>query len=344
MRKLLLPVAALGAVLVTACGGAKPAAIQAPAPTPTPTQTPTPSPTPTAVYPLTGLPVTDAADARRPALSVKIDNISLAMPQAGLNDADLVADILVEGGLTRLMATYQSHDAPLIGPIRSARPVDGNLLRELGGGIFAFSGASEHGIAPVKALSASKLVAYDYEPQWFWRDHSRPAPHNVFSTSKRLYDAGRAAQVKWKAPAPLFTYSTTAQVGRSVSSVRLPFSSFSTAAWTWTGHGYARTQDGRPDVMVHGARVTTTNVVILSVGWHSAGYRDVAGNRAPYVDVIGSGKAWVMRDGTLVAGKWVRSSTRSAVKLVDAHGQAIPLSPGRTWLELQPRPFAPSFS
>jgi len=333
---------AVGAVLLSlaACGGAKPAARSVTAPAATPSSTPTAV---TAVYPLTGLPVTDPRRAARPALSIKIDNIEPAMPQAGLNKADIVTDILVEGGLTRLMATFQSQDAPLVGPIRSARPVDADLLRELDGGIFAYSGASRGGIALVKARSTSALVSFDNDPRWFWRDYSRPAPHNVFSTTARLYEAGKKARPSLPTAPQLFTYSTTSPVAPARTSVKLPFSSFSSSAWTWNGHAYLRTQNGRPDVLVHSERVSTTNVVILSVSWSETDILDAAHNRAPYVHVIGSGKAWLMRDGKVVAGRWVRPSYKVPMKLVDATGQTIALAPGRTWIELQPRPYSPTF-
>ena len=90
-------------------------------------------------------------------------------------------------------------------------------------------------------------------------------------------------------------------------------------------------------------RVSTTNVVILSVTWRPTHIIDDAGNADPYVIVIGSGKAWVMRNGQLVAGKWVRPSYKVPMQLLDATGQPIALAPGRTWLELQPRPFVPAF-
>src|SRR5437763_4675915 len=97
------------------------------------------------------------------------------------------------------------------------------------------------------------------------------------------------------------------------------------------------------DVLVHHERVSTSYFVVLSVTWSQTDILDAAHNRAPYVHVIGSGKAWVMRDGKLVAGRWVRPSYRSPVKLLDASGQVIALAPGRTWMELQPRPYHPAF-
>lgn len=337
---------AVVALAVTACGGSgvKPSAAQQ-SPSASPTSSPTPTPTQVArVYPLTGLPITNAAAATRPALSVKIDNIAPALPQAGLNRADLVTDILVEGGLTRLMATFQSQDTSLIGPIRSARPVDADLLRELNGGIFAYSGAAPGEIAPSKAHSNALLIANDNEPQWFWRDSSRAIPHNVFSSTARLYKAGRSSGRKLTAPPQLFTYGAAPRGARAAKSVHLEFSPNTSSGWTWTGSTYVRTQNGRPDTLVDGSRVSTTNIVVLSVTWRPTDIIDDAGNADPYVIVIGSGPALVMRNGVAIAGKWVRPSYRVPMKILDAAGHPIPLQPGRTWLELQPRPYRPVLS
>jgi hypothetical protein len=60
-----------------------------------------------------------------------------------------VVEQLVEGGMTRFFAIFQSHDSPLVGPVRSARPVDAALLRQLGGGLFGYTGAAAGEIAPV---------------------------------------------------------------------------------------------------------------------------------------------------------------------------------------------------
>jgi hypothetical protein len=330
------------AVIAAACGGSHSALKKAAEPLAT-TPPPTTAPPKPAVYPLTGMPATDAARARRPALSVKIDNVGDALPQSGLNKADLVTDILVEGGLTRLMATFQSQDTSLIGPIRSARPVDADLLRELNGGIFAYSGAAPGEIAPSIDHSTALLVSNDHDSRWFWRTSAKPAPHNVMSSTDMLYKAGKTLRPKLGPPPQLFHYSTAAAIGRAVRSVTLPFSSYSTAGWTWTGSSYVRTQNGAPDRLADGSRISTTNVVIISVSWSRTNIIDAAGNADPYVHVIGSGKAYVMRDGKLIVGRWVRHSYKQPMRLIDANGHFIKLRPGRTWLELQPRPFTPHF-
>jgi len=302
------------------------------------------------VYPLTGLPVTNPANAHRPALSVKVDNAPSARPQTGLNDADLVTEELVEGGLTRFMATFQSHDTAQVGPIRSARPVDADLLAELGGGIFAYSGAAAGEIAPVKAYSGAVLLSYDAGNPAFHRSSSRPAPSNVYAATADLYTQGQraasAARVTLRPPPPLFTYRAALPAGgQPGATVILPFSGASTCSWTWSPATrlYQRSQNGQSAILTDGAPITTDNIVILEVGITGTGIIDASGNQDPLVILTGSGLAWVLRNGVRYAGRWTRASYTDQLQLTAANGAPLLLTPGRTWLELQPDRGQPSF-
>jgi hypothetical protein len=297
------------------------------------------------VYPLTGLAVTDRSKARRPALSVKIDNIGAALPQAGLDRADLVTEALVEGGLTRLMATFQSRDAGTIGPIRSARPVDTDLLRQLNGGYFAFSGGNPHELVPIREHSTALLISWDATPGPFWTDPRRVRPHWVFSSTGRLYAWGHRLRPHAAPPRQLFRYGPLGKRGRLESRVHLAFSPFTTADWRWSAarQRWLRDQNGSPDVLVNGHQVTATNVVVMQVEVRSSGYHDHAGNGVPFDIVVGKGPAWVLRQGRVVPGRWLRPSAAKRMRIVDRHGRVVPLRPGTTWLELLPRPYRPQF-
>lgn len=166
-------------VLLAGCGGKGGSRGAAPASSTTSTTAP-------ATFPLTGLPSGGAAAAARPALSVKIDNVAAARPQAGLNTADMVVEQPVEGGLTRLFATWQSHDAGQIGPVRSARPVDALLLRQLGPSLFAFAGASAGVLQVVRRDSGATLIDPSSAPGAFERASGRSAPHNTFTSTAAL--------------------------------------------------------------------------------------------------------------------------------------------------------------
>jgi hypothetical protein len=296
-----------------------------------------------ATFPLTGLATDGSTSASRPALSIKIDNAPPALPQSGLNDADIVTEALVEGGLTRLMATYESHDSPLVGPIRSARPVDADLLRALNGGIFAYSGAATGEIAPVKQRSTAVLLSHDDGARGFRLLPSRRAPSNLFASTADLYAAAGAAGAHQPPPPALFPRATAAptDAATAVHTCDVPMSGISDASWRWDGTRWVRTQNGKPDVLADGQPVTADNVVVLSVAITGTGIYDAAHNEDPLVIVTGSGAATVLRGGVALNGIWQRASATTPLTVADSAGTAIPLVPGRTWIELQPHPHLP---
>lgn len=320
-----------------------------PSPSPKPTSTaavssaattPTPTESISTTAPLTGLPLTDATNAALPALAVKVDNVAGAWPQAGLNEADIVFDIPVEGGLTRLLALFHSHHPHLVGPIRSARPVDADILHLFGHAIFAFSGGTASDLAPIKDHSNATPIWWDVTPAYFIVRKDHAVPHQVFADTATLYAEGRR-RTPAGPPPPIFHYSPTPTSGgipATTITARFPAAS---ALWTWDGRQYLRTQDGRADMLLDGTQVGTENVVILSVAVRGTSARDSHGSVVPLPVVIGSGKAWVARDGVVVQGTWSRPTLSAPMTLRTAGGEDITLTPGRTWVEILPNTSQP---
>jgi hypothetical protein len=333
--------AALAAVVLLAgCSGRRQPAAPPASAAPATTSQPPP------VWPLTGLPVRDPARANRPPLSIKIDNVAKARPQAGLNDADLVSEELVEGGLTRLLATFHSRDAAQVGPVRSVRPVDGPLLRELGGGLFGFSGGAAGVLDRVRKSSGATFLGPGQAPAAYRRVGGRPAPHNQFTSTAALYQAGSRVAPAQRPPRAFLTFAAGPPAGgRRAGGVRLRFSPSAAAAWRWDGQGrhWLRSQDGSADRLVGGQQVSADNVVVLRVRIRADQNRDVLGNPTPDAVVVGGGAAWVLRDGRLLTGSWRRAADDQPVRLLGPGGAAIALHPGRTWIELLPSSQRPAF-
>jgi hypothetical protein len=308
----------------------------------TTTSTSTTAPPTYGSFPLTGLPVHDPTKAGRPALSIKVDDAAPARPQTGLDAADLVTEELVEGGLTRFFVTFQSQDADVVGPVRSARPVDADLLSMLGGGLFAYSGAAAGEIAPVINHSGAVLLSDEHGDPGFHRDWSRPAPYNLYVSTPALYQVGTR---KPRPPAPqVFSFSSSAPGGAGPArTVSLPFSDRSASGWTWTGTRYERVQDGSPATLSDGSPVTATNVLILSVSIRGTGIFDTAHEEDPFVVVTGTGTCWLMRDGVMVQGTFHRPSSASPMTLTGPGGEPLQFHPGRTWIELLPVRSSPGF-
>lgn len=333
-----------GLVALAGCGGGHKSAPTAASSTPTPSPTATAAPVAVKTCPLTGLPPKPGQKVGRVPLAVKIDNVDIARPQAGLDHADVVIEETVEGGLTRLMAIFQCDSASLIGPIRSARTSDGDILRLLNGAVFAYSGANPRAIGSVQANSKAVLISWDNTPGYFHLDPGRPAVHDVMGSSATLLKAGIARNKKLHGPRPLFVYGKPKLGGSPIKHAALTWSSSASAGWAWNGHFWLRTQNGSPDVLTNGQRVKASNVVIMSIAIADTGIRDVLGNPSPDDVVTGSGKVWVLRGGHVIRGTWNRPNRTSKMVLKDKNGNLLPLTPGKTWIELLPRPRTPALS
>jgi len=322
--------ALLGALtlsLLAACGGGSSAGHAQKSAAPPPPPKP---------CPLTGQLPTGGEDVGRVALAMKIDNVDVGRPQAGIDRADLVVEETVEGGLTRLFAVFQCDKAASVGPVRSARTTDAALLRLFDGAVFGYSGANPRAIAPVARTSHAVLLSYDDNPTLFHRDNSRPAPHNVFTSTETLVKAGLAKDDSLDAPPAVFTYGALPAAAKPARVLSMRWSPDASAAWNWSPKGWLRTQNGTADVLADHHRVDATNVVALRIKTKDTGIRDVVGNPSPDDVVVGSGKVSVFRDGKVVTGRWKRPGLGSPMTLTDAQGGTIALAPGRTWVELLP--------
>jgi hypothetical protein len=340
-RAIPIVVAVLSSLALTACSGSSGKTAGSPSdPQPSASVVPVTSPT-GPICPLTGLPQGKHQDASRPPLAVKIDNVAPALPQSGINGADVVVEELVEGGLTRLMAIFQCNKVSVVGPIRSARISDADILALLHGSVLGFSGANPKDLPPIIAHGDTVLISQDADGQLFYRDDARPAPHNVFSSTKKMLGAGIAKRHNLKAPKPLFSYGAIDAHAKRTHHVFLQWPA-ATAMWNWSTHGWLRTQDGVPDHLTSGAQVSTTNVVIMSVNIASTGLHDVLGNPSPLDVTVGKNPVWVLRDGKMIKGTWHRPKVTSPITLLDRQGHVINLAPGRTWIELLPSPGKPS--
>ncbi|HSL57842.1 MAG TPA: DUF3048 domain-containing protein, partial [Acidimicrobiales bacterium] len=206
-RRALVAVLVVAALIAASCGGddeeAAPVTTEAPPETTTSTTAPPTTTTtePGPAAPLTGLPVDDEAVLARPALVLKIDNAPEARPQAGINQADVVYEELVEG-ISRLAAVFHSTDADPVGPVRSARQSDIDIVAGLNRPMFGFSGANTGVLRAVRNAGNTIDASWDALPDLYARDRSRRAPHNLFTNTSQIYGRAPADAV---APLPLFS-------------------------------------------------------------------------------------------------------------------------------------------
>ena len=267
-------------------------------------------------------------DLERPALAVKIDNVTRAHPQSGVNVADVVYEEIVEGGVTRLVAVFQSTSADMVGPVRSARTSDPPLLAAFDHPLFAYSGANR-GTRTELAESTITDVGYDALTNEYWRDRSRRPPHNLYTSTDALWahHSGRTAVP----PAPFihrYPEQPLHPSAESATGVSIDFG-LTEVDYDWNGTGWARTHGGNPHVDDEGVRVAPANVVVqfVTYGWSKAD------SRSPEARTTGTGVAWVFTDSHVVVGEWNRPD-ESLPATFSADGETIRLSPGNTWVAL----------
>jgi hypothetical protein len=292
------------------------------------------------IEPLTGLPV-DPAVPPRAVLVVKIDNAPKARPQAGINQADVVVEEGVEGGVTRFATLFHSHDAPSVGPVRSARTTDLLFARQLGRPLFAYSGANAIfegliGKAPLVNVGVGRF------PTAYHREPGRPAPYNLFSNTKSLFGSAASDVAP---PSPLFSYRPPGEAppeagsepARRVQAVwKLNITTTVVYAWDEASKAFKRTTDGVPHLDAAGVQVAPENVIFQVVAYRNTGLVDRSGAAVPEAELIGEGEAWVLTAGRLIKGRWSRPTEEQTTTYTLPSGQPIKLTPGRTWLELVP--------
>jgi hypothetical protein len=332
---LVLIAGGIGAVMALGGGGVGPSAGGKPGGSGGGQTTPPPPPE----CPLSGV-NPSAAVPQRPALAVKVENLPSARPQTGLSWADIVYEEPVEGGITRFIAVYQCQNASRIEPIRSGRLTDVDVLVQFGRPLFAFAGGQR---PVIRAVRRAGIIDINYNvsqvARAYHRDVNRRAPHNLYSSTKQLYSAARGLYEP-KAPEPVFTYSDSVPASAvKARRVHVPFSSSSDVFWKWskTKKAWMRFHGTVPHVSSDGTQFSAKNVVVQLVEIKMTDLTDAAGARSPQAITVGSGKAYVFRDGKVIKGTWERASSDDLTRFLDANGQEIPLTPGNTWVELLPR-------
>lgn len=267
-----------------------------------------------------------------PAVVVKVSNNNSNSRAAltGLNHADIVFEERIEAKATRFAAVFHSDLPSVVGPVRSGRTTDINLLRNLGTPVLGYSG-SNSGVAGQIAAAAANgwfvpVINTDRSP--FARDSRYSSPDNLFVDPTSLGACGKGGT-----PSPIFAHgaasSTTAQPASFVSlQARSPYRfDWDAASGTWL-----RSQDGWAHSTRTGARLAPDNVIVMFVRYVPSAID------ASSVDAIstGSGEAWLLRDGTITRGSWERANATTNYRIADGDGKLARLKPGQTWVVLAP--------
>lgn len=276
------------------------------------------------VSPFTGLPATPGQ-----VLAVKFDNSRYARPHRNLDKADIVYVEKVEGGMSRLMGVYSGHKPRSVGPVRSARESDVELLRQFGHPALAYSGVRS---SLTKYLKNSPLEVRPHgkAPGAYFRAENRPAPHNLFVRPKALLDTAPNAS----GPTDIgFRFGAAPAGGVPTDSRTVRYSGAShTFSWSPSRKRWQVSFDGTPARLTDGSRMGARTVVIQHVDMPPSKYKDVNGAVTPYIETVGKGRATVLRNGKAYKTRWSRPSAESGTAFTQSNGRPMPFAPGQVWV------------
>ncbi|GMK41969.1 putative lipoprotein YerB [Paenibacillus sp. CCS19] len=341
----LLLAAALG---LTACGsGGKEEQPTQPAvtePSTTDTQTETnptsepPAPVSTLTAPLTGLPA-DQELKQRP-IAVSVNNFKAARPQSGLTQADIVWEVLAEGGITRLIAVFQSSSfTDPIGPIRSIRP----YLIDIGESyksVIVHAGASTDAYDLLQHHGKDYLDEITNAGPYYWRDKTRKAPHNLYSDLTKMRAGAEKKKYATEVTIPMLPFAAegAGTYDGPATSIDIHFmlDDYKVSYAYDAAKGlYMRSINGESHIdKNNNEQLSAANVIVLG-----ADHKTLDDYGRLSVNLTSGGKAVLFQNGQAVACEWTRQGTDVIRIMKD--GKELPLLPGHTYYHIVPN--NPSF-
>ena len=280
---------------------------------------------------------TGLAGENKQILVVKIDDTNAAHPQIGVEFADVVYVEQVEGGLTRLAAIYTSKLPPLIGPIRSARISDIELLAQFGRVGFAYSGAQSKMRPVIAAANLENLSAERNPPSIYGKDPDRPGPVDMILKPDLLLERANAnPKIRIEtATASVFPFGDApkGETNTAVAKVKWPSAKYE-LRWDSTNEKWLIYFNEKPNMAANGEHLYADTAIIQIVSITPSIYGDKFGEITPFSKTTGSGKAVMLRDGFSYQISWQRNLETDVTTWMSEDGGVANFKPGRTWIFL----------
>ena len=280
---------------------------------------------------LSGLPGGDG-----PILVVKLDDTRSAHPQIGIEAADIVYIEQVEGGLTRLAAVFSSNIPQLIGPVRSARVSDIELLAQFGRVGFAYSGAQSKLRPVLAAANLENASAERNSSTIYTTDPTRVQPYAMVLRADLLLESLNAKGVKLAESKSVgWNFGDAPDGGKVVTDIHLswPASSYD-AHWSEKEERWVLDHSGNPNFADSGVRLGATTLVIQKVAMTDSIYKDKVGGVTPFSPTVGTGEGYIARDGKVFKALWNRPTEESGTKWTTVDGAEISFKKGQIWVAL----------
>jgi hypothetical protein len=285
-------------------------------------------------HPLTGAVLDAPLESRPQVFGVMVENSADAWPLSGIEDAYLVIEAPVEGGIPRFITFFATDmEVAKIGPVRSARPYYLDWNDELGG-LYAHVGGSPEGLDLIRQFGTADLNEF-FQGEYFWRDTARrAAPHNVYTSTELLTESLEEFDLevpdydswlfKVDAPLDVDALSLTVDWGSGdLYDVKWAYEPESNRYLRMQGVDVVNSQDGDP--------VLANNVIVMA-----ADITVVDSVTRRHIQTTGEGDALVVQDGRIILGRWKKSTRTDRLRFYDAAGQEIKMNAGKTWIEVVP--------
>ncbi len=277
-----------------------------------------------------GAPEAAAAPELPGALTVMIDNHPDAWPQAGVDQADVVYEAVAEGGITRFLAVFYTRAPAKIGPVRSARPYFVEIARAYAAP-YAHAGGSEDAYASLRRLAVWDLDEIRNAGPYFWRSRDRRAPHNLYTSARRLLEV--AGKRGWSLTPPPALPGGEVSGGAAAELVSITYSDNRwyryTAAYRFSGGRYEKLVNGTPLTAEGGRPVTAANVIVLFTDIVPTGDKD--GHME--VAVVGEGDALFFTGGRAYEGRWRKAAPDAHFEFT-REGVPMVFAAGPTWVNI----------
>ncbi len=275
-----------------------------------------------------------------PIIVVKIDDTNEAHPQVGIDKADLIYIEQVEGGLVRLAAIFSTEIPDHIGPVRSARISDIDLMSQFGKVAFFYSGAQSKLLPVIRAANLHDLGAEHESPKLYTRDSTRTAPYDMVlygpEVKSRIanLDVAKASSIGW-------SFGKLSNRGNAITSVKVHWPAANYSA-KWNGKSWDLFHNGNADLTSNGIQISPSTFVIQNVLITDSIYKDKLGGITPLSVTVGEGTGWVLRNGFAIKATWNRPDASSGTTWSDSEGNEIKFAPGQVWVALTDQ--APEFT
>ena len=273
-------------------------------------------------------------------IAVMIDNHSDAWPQAGLNEAYMVYEIIVEGGETRLMALFKGADLEKIGPVRSARHYFIDYAME-NDAIYVHFGQSPQAQSDIKKFSINDINGIAEDGTTFWRVKDKSAPHNAVTSTAKLLESAKSKKYRTTSTEESVLHYVTDEVnleeGQSANTITIPHSDLQTVKYEYDEENkvYVRYARGKEQVDWDTEKsVTTKNIIITFCNNYTLSDTENKGRQG--LKNIGTFDGYYITNGKAIKIKCIKNARDEKTVYKDMNGNEIDVNDGNTFVNICP--------